>query len=81
MTPRPHDDPAQIAAITGEDARRQAAENYIGCPLATAGEVDAVLDAIADGDDPTDALDEYRQWHSPQGRRAAMAEAFENGRF
>lgn len=73
--------PEQIAALVGEEARRTAAENYVGHDLASAGEVDTVLDAIADGDDPTEALHEYRFWRSPHGRRVEMAEAFENGRF
>lgn len=34
-----------------------------------AREVVCVLDAIADGEDPWDALEEYRMWRTPAGRR------------
>lgn len=46
----------------------------------TDGEVWTILDAVADGEDPADALDEYRRWRTPHGRRAAADDAFESGR-
>lgn len=62
--------------------QRQEAEYAIEeMPLSLSnGEVWAILDAVADGDDPTDALDEYRRWRTPHGRRSEAADAFESGR-
>ena len=56
------------------------AENEVGESL-TIGEAFCVLDALANGDDPLDHLEEYRYWQSPHGRNAAYAEAWDSGRY
>lgn len=47
----------------------------------TNGEVWTILDALADGDDPIDALSEYRFYRSPAGRKQESQDAWDSGRY
>jgi len=44
------------------------------------GEVWAVLDAVANGDDPVDCLEEHRFWRSALGRAEQAADDWDSGR-
>ena len=66
---------------TEDDYRRAAVELESYAPNmpapVTGGEVWTVLDAVANGDDAAEHLDEYRFWRSPHGRQV---EAYEGAR-
>jgi hypothetical protein len=58
---------------TEQDYRRAAQELESYAPdmpaPTTDGEVWTVLDAVSDGDDAAEHLEEYRFWRSPHGRQ------------
>ncbi len=47
-------------------------------PPQGAEEIWCVLDAVANGEEPTDALDEWRHWRSSAGRQQEQDELYES---
>ncbi len=59
-----------------ENANNALCEMYPERFVETTEEAQCVLDAITDGRDPIDDLDEYRFWRSPRGRIEEEHDAF-----
>lgn len=75
----------EIIDMPEYDARVAALETVSDAEICAEYECDpecawVVRDAIANGDDVEDHLEEFSYWRSPQGRQDDFAEAFESGR-